>query len=224
MRTCVVGCGALGGMIAGRLALASVDITVVDRGERLQALAADGLHLFHPSGEESHITGFPAVSLEAVKGPFDLLILATKANDIAGVASSVSDLMHRDSVIVTVQNGIPWWYFERYGGERNGRRLRILDPQTPIAPCMCPCLDYNSTRRLDLSRAVASGLATDPRESGFPCRDASARTRQDGRSQSRKAARSRPSSGRTKRPPDSGMPARPAAPAPRANRINTVSA
>ncbi len=136
MRTCVVGCGALGGLIGGKLALAGVDITAVEQGERLQALAGDGLHLFHPSGEESHITGFPAVSLEAVEGPFDLLILATKANDIAAVAPSVSDLMHPDSVIVTVQNGIPWWYFERHGGERSGRRLQSLDPQGRISECL----------------------------------------------------------------------------------------
>ncbi len=136
MRTCIVGCGALGGLIGGRLALAGADLTVVERGERLRALAADGLRLIHPSGEESHVTGFSAVSLGAVQGPFDLLILATKAHEIAAVAPSLSDLMHSDSVLVTVQNGIPWWYFERHGGERNGRRLRSLDPDGRIAQCI----------------------------------------------------------------------------------------
>ncbi|MEN8144989.1 MAG: 2-dehydropantoate 2-reductase [Gemmatimonadota bacterium] len=136
MRTCVVGCGALGGLIGGRLALAGADLTVVDRGERLQALAAGGLHLAHPNGEESHVTSLSAASVETAQGPFDLLILATKANDIAAVAPSVAGLMHPDSVVVTVQNGIPWWYFERHGGEREGRRLQSLDPEGRISACL----------------------------------------------------------------------------------------
>ena len=69
----------------------------------------------------------------AALGPHDTVILALKAHQIAAVADRLGDLYAPDTVVVPVQNGIGWWYFERHGGEHDGRRLRTLDPDGVLA-------------------------------------------------------------------------------------------
>ena len=61
-------------------------------------------------------------------GTQDMVILALKAHQIEAVAPKLPALFDADTSIVTVQNGLPWWYFQRHGGEFDGRRLETLDP------------------------------------------------------------------------------------------------
>jgi 2-dehydropantoate 2-reductase len=56
-----------------------------------------------------------------------------KAHQLADVAAEVSALLDDETTIVTAQNGIPWWYFFRHGGEHEGRRLESVDPGGTIA-------------------------------------------------------------------------------------------
>ncbi|MCZ6482451.1 MAG: 2-dehydropantoate 2-reductase, partial [Alphaproteobacteria bacterium] len=58
----------------------------------------------------------------------DMVILALKAHQIEAVASEIPALFRPETIVVPVQNGIPWWYFQRHGGEFDGRRLETLDP------------------------------------------------------------------------------------------------
>ncbi len=129
MRICVVGAGAIGGFMGGKLALAGEDVTLIARGPHLAAIKAAGLKLELEDGSEQTAKDIKATSDITAAGPQDLVILALKAHQIEAVAADLSSLFDGDTAVVTVQNGIPWWYFQRHGGEFDGRRLETLDPR-----------------------------------------------------------------------------------------------
>lgn len=128
MKVCVVGAGAIGGMMAVKLALAGEDVTVVDQGAHLAAIERDGLKLIWEDGTEFVARDMTAVDDAATVGPQDVVILALKAHYLDAVAPKIPSMVGPDTVIVTVQNGIPWWYFHRHGGPYDGHRLESLDP------------------------------------------------------------------------------------------------
>ena len=127
MRICVVGAGAIGGLMAVKLAAAGNAVTVIDQGAHLAAIRKNGLKLIWEDGEELSAS-VTAVGSATEAGPQDLVILAVKAHFLEQVARDVDALLDKDSMIVTVQNGIPWWYFHNFGGDLDGRRLETLDP------------------------------------------------------------------------------------------------
>ncbi len=129
----MVGAGAIGGMMAARLAAAGQDVSVVARGEHLDAIRRNGLRLVEVDGTETVASNLDASDDFGTLGPHDAVILALKAHQIAVVAHELERLCHDDTVIVPVQNGIGWWYFERHGGSHEGRRLAKLDPDGVIA-------------------------------------------------------------------------------------------
>jgi len=127
MRICVVGAGAIGGLMAVKLSLAGNDVTVIDQGSHLAAIQKDGLKLIWEDGSEL-VAKLKAVGSAAEAGPQDLVILAVKAHFLDQVARDVEKLLDNDTMIMTVQNGMPWWYFHNYKGPLNGTRLKSLDP------------------------------------------------------------------------------------------------
>lgn len=127
MKICVIGAGAIGGMMAVKLGLAGEDVTVIARGPKLEAIRKNGFKLIWEDGTE-HVAKVGATDKIGEVGPQDVIILAVKAHHLDQVAREMSSLVGDDTMIVTVQNGIPWWYFHRHGGEFEGRRLETLDP------------------------------------------------------------------------------------------------
>ncbi len=133
MRICVAGAGAIGGFMGGMLALAGEDVTLVTLGDHLAAIQTDGLRFVGADGGEWSIPDIPATDDFGLLGPQDVVILAVKAHEIAAVAPALPSLYDAGTVVVTVQNGIPWWYFQRHGGPLDGRRIECLDPTGAIA-------------------------------------------------------------------------------------------
>lgn len=127
MKICVVGAGAIGGLLAVKLGAAGNEVTVIDQGAHLAAIQSEGLKLNWEDGSElvARPRGLAKVS-EA--GPQDLVILALKAHFLDQVARDIDALLGPDTMIMTVQNGIPWWYFQRHGGPHDGQKLDSLDP------------------------------------------------------------------------------------------------
>ena len=119
--------------MAVRMAVAGQAVSVVARGEHLEAIRRDGLRLVEIDGSEVVATDLTASDDFAALGPHDVVILALKAHQIAAVGDRLGHLFGPETVIVPVQNGIGWWYFERHGGEHEGRRLRTLDPDGTLA-------------------------------------------------------------------------------------------
>ena len=123
MNIAVVGVGAIGGWLAGRLALAGHQVTCVARGGTLAALR-DGLVLREGGREER--AAVRAVGDAAGAGPQELLILATKATGLADAAATARPLIGPDTLILPLQNGVPWWFLP-------GEPLRSVDPDGRIA-------------------------------------------------------------------------------------------
>src|SRR5216117_1104720 len=140
MRIAVIGAGAIGGMLAVRLALSGQAATVGEKGAHLEAIGRNGLKLVHNDGVEAigrnglklvHNDGVEEIAkdLRAVAncvdaGLQDLVFLALKAYDIAAVAPQMRALFGDDTMVVTIQNGLPWWYFQNFSGPHAGYRLK----------------------------------------------------------------------------------------------------
>ncbi len=126
----VVGAGAMGGMLGGLLALHGEDVTFIARGETLAALKR-GFTMIDASGAR-HTPPVKAMAADEA-GPFDLVILCLKANQIAAAAAALPRLFHLNTPVVAVLNGIPWWYFHKSGGPFEGRTVSAVDPDGSIA-------------------------------------------------------------------------------------------
>ena len=127
MRICVVGAGAIGGLVAAKLALAGNQVTVIDMGAHLAAIKANGLKLEWHDGkvETAKVKG---VDKATDAGKQDLVILAVKAHFLDQVVKDIDHLLDADTMVLTVQNGLPWWYFQRLGGKYDNKKLESLDP------------------------------------------------------------------------------------------------
>lgn len=132
MRVCVVGAGAIGGLLGVRLAGAGHEVSVLARGESLAAIQAQGLTLVEPDGSIAVARAVAAADDLAAFGPQDLVVLALKAHQIADVAERLELLYDDVTVVVPLQNGVPWWFFQKFPGPYEGRRLQSLDPDGVI--------------------------------------------------------------------------------------------
>jgi 2-dehydropantoate 2-reductase len=133
MRICIVGAGAIGGLLAVRLSLAGIDVSVIERGTQLGAIRSKGLRLIEQDGSVHHVEGLLATDDFTLPGLQDFVILALKAHQIVAVAPQLEALCGEHTAIVTVQNGLPWWYFQNHPGEHRDRRLNSLDPDGMLA-------------------------------------------------------------------------------------------
>ena len=131
MKIVIAGAGAIGGYIGAKLARAGADVTLFARGPHLEAMRDRGLRV--EGAEESFEVKPPVTgSLDAI-GTADVVFLGVKAHSLTGLAPRLAPLFHGDTVVVSTQNGIPWWYFQRHGGELEGLTLERVDPGGVIA-------------------------------------------------------------------------------------------
>jgi len=133
MKIAIVGCGAIGGYVGARLALAGEEVTFIVRGANLEAVRGRGVRLIMGDGSEQVASNVVATQDCAAAGAQELVILAVKAHQLEAVASDVRHLYGPDTVVVTMQNGIPYWYFHHHGGELAGSVVRSVDPSGVIA-------------------------------------------------------------------------------------------
>ncbi len=133
MKVCVIGAGAIGGLLGARMALAGDEVSVIDQGLHLKAIQESGIKLIWQDGTE-HIAPIALASSNINDaGPQDLIVLAVKAHFLEQIAPEVPSLIGPDTMIMPVQNGIPWWYFHNHGGEFDGNNLFTLDPTKKLS-------------------------------------------------------------------------------------------
>ena len=132
MKICVVGAGAIGGLLGAKLSLGGEDVTLIDVGAHLEAIQKNGLKVVAADGSEVVARDIKATSDMSEPGPQDIVIIAVKAYMIGTLAPAMRALFGPDTAVVTIQNGIPWWYFQRHGGEFDGRRIEAVDPSGEI--------------------------------------------------------------------------------------------
>jgi 2-dehydropantoate 2-reductase len=133
MKYAVVGAGAIGGYLGVKLALAGEAVSFIARGQNLAAIRAGGMKLILEDGSEQTAAEVSGFEHTAEAGPQDVVLLAVKAHQVAAVAPQLEALCHAGTAIVTLQNGIPWWYFHKHGGELEGRPVVSADPDGSIA-------------------------------------------------------------------------------------------
>jgi 2-dehydropantoate 2-reductase len=138
MKIAIVGAGAIGGYLGVRLALTGEQVSFIARGANLAAIRAGGMKLVLESGVEEHATNVAAFERPEDAGPHDVVLLTVKAHQVAVLAEGLRHLCHDDTAIVTMQNGIPWWYFHKHGGEHEGRAVEAADPGGTIARYLDP--------------------------------------------------------------------------------------
>ena len=138
MRFAVVGAGAIGGYLGARLSAAGEDVTFIARGANLAAIRAHGLRLIEEDGTQQPPARAQATEHPAEAGPHDVILLTLKAHQVSAVAPALHHLCHETTTIVTMQNGIPWWYFHKHGGEYEGKPVLSADPDGGIARSIDP--------------------------------------------------------------------------------------
>jgi 2-dehydropantoate 2-reductase len=129
MKITIYGAGAVGGLIAARLAQRNDQnhqVSLIARDRTLKAIRENGL-LIHDQ------TGTHTVLLNAEEDPSrigvqDVVILAVKSTALADVATQIAPLLGPETTVVTAMNGVPWWFFEGSEGSCANLRLQSLDP------------------------------------------------------------------------------------------------
>ena len=140
MRFAIVGAGAIGAFAGAMLSKAGEDVTLIARGAHLRAMQEHGVRVRGSLGDfEARVA---ATDDPAAAGAVDVVLLTLKAHSLTEMAPRLAPLVGPDTFVVSAQNGIPWWYFYRHGGEWEGTHLETVDPDGVIS------------RSIDLSRVV----------------------------------------------------------------------
>jgi 2-dehydropantoate 2-reductase len=128
MRFCIVGAGAIGGFVGARLAAAGEDVTFIARWKNLDAIRANGMTVKFHDGSVLEARSCKATDSTASVGHVDCVILALKTHQVEGLVNQLEPLYGPKTTVVTMQNGIPFWYFQKHGGALEGTRVRAVDP------------------------------------------------------------------------------------------------
>lgn len=133
MKIAIVGAGAIGGYLGARLSLAGDEVTFIARNRNLEAINANGFKLIGEDGSTQVAQRVRAVEHMAEAGPQDVVLLTLKAHQVKDVLPGLRALFGPHTLVVTMINGLPWWYFHKLAGPYEGRSLESVDPGGFIA-------------------------------------------------------------------------------------------
>jgi len=167
MKIAIIGAGAIGGYVGAKLALAGEDVTFMVRGANLQAIRDNGMKLVLADGQEQLARNVRATDDYAAAGRQDLVVLAMKAHQVEAVLPGLHHLIGPDTVVVPMQNGIPFWYFHEHGAALAGTAVRSVDPNGALLAGIPPrqilgCVVYPA------SELSAPGVVTHIEGDRFP--------------------------------------------------------
>ncbi|MFK7965592.1 MAG: 2-dehydropantoate 2-reductase [Burkholderiaceae bacterium] len=136
MNVTIVGAGAIGGLMAARLAanVPEVKLTLLARGQTLSALQANGLQLFEPdadrSGEHAKVFDAPVSASDdaGAIGEQDLVVISVKYNAMSSLASQLQPLIGPNTIVLSAMNGVPWWFTTGLEGAPANLALNAVDP------------------------------------------------------------------------------------------------
>ncbi len=154
LNVCVVGAGAVGGLLGGRLALAGVPVSAVARGATLASLRTRGWLV-----DDSAAPVTAASEDPADLGPQDVVIIAVKSHHLPGLAPALAPLLKPSTVLVPALNGVPWWFFHGFGGALAGTVLDATDPGGVVTAALPPervlgCVVHLAARQAAPGHAV----------------------------------------------------------------------
>lgn len=138
MKIAVVGAGAIGGYLGAKLALSGEEVTFIARNKNLAAINANGFRLIAEDGSTLHAANVRAVEHIAEAGPQDAVLLTVKAHQVRDLLPGLRALFGPKTMVVTMINGVPWWYFHKLAGPYEGRAITSVDPDGAIAAAIEP--------------------------------------------------------------------------------------
>jgi 2-dehydropantoate 2-reductase len=136
MKFLIAGAGAIGAYVGACMRRAGQDVTMFARGPHLRAMQEHGVRVKSPEGDfvaRPRLAG----TLEEV-GTVDVVFLAVKAHSLVQLAPQLRPVLGADTTVVSMQNGVPWWYFQGFGGPYEGTRLERVDPGGVISAAIEP--------------------------------------------------------------------------------------
>ena len=167
MKIAIIGAGAIGGLVGVKLALASEDITFMVRGANLQAIRANGMKLVDHDGSEHVARNVKATNDYAAAGVQDVVVLAMKAHQVEAVVDELPKLLGPQTLIVTMQNGVPFWYFHGVGSELAGTVVKSVDPAGRITAAI-PAAQVIGCVVYPASELIAPGVVKHIEGDRFP--------------------------------------------------------
>lgn len=161
MKICVVGVGAVGGVLAAYWGQTDVELSLLEREPFISAIRKKGLRMIGPEGEcvetRPHCVG------NARELPTqDFVFVCVKTYDIPAVAQTVIPLLGERTRVIFVQNGIPWWYFYGLEGPWKDASIDCLDPDGSIRSAIEPwraigCVTYVASRVIEPGTVQQTG-------------------------------------------------------------------
>ena len=131
MRFLIVGAGAVGAYIGALMSRGGNDVTLHARGPHLRAMQQKGVRVI--SADDDFVAHPAVISDLKEGGPYDVIFLCVKAHGLPGIAPQLAPAMGPETIVISTQNGIPWWYFQRDGGPLAGTRLERVDPDGVVS-------------------------------------------------------------------------------------------
>ena len=147
MKFAIIGAGAIGAFVGALLSKSGEDVTLIARGAHLRAMQEHGVRVRGEIGNfDARVS---ATDDPKTAGAVDVVLLTLKAHSLTAMAPRLAPLIAPETCVVSMQNGIPWWYFYRHGGEWEGTQLESVDPSGEIAKNIDParvigCVVYPS--------------------------------------------------------------------------------
>lgn len=133
MKIAIVGAGAIGGYLGARLSAAGEEVTFIARNRNLEAINARGFSLIEEDGSRLHAPNVRAVQDMAQAGVQDAVIVTVKAHQVVDVLPAMRAMFGPQTMVVSMINGVPWWYFYKLAGPLEGRAIESVDPGGVIA-------------------------------------------------------------------------------------------
>jgi 2-dehydropantoate 2-reductase len=148
MRFAILGSGAIGSYVGAALARGGNDVVLIARGTQLEALREHGVRVLSARGDFE--VRVPATGDLAAVADADVVVVGLKAYSLPEVAPHLGEHLGPGTAVLPAQNGVPWWLFQRFGGELEGTVLQRVDPEGIVSRSIDPtrvvgCVAYPAT-------------------------------------------------------------------------------
>jgi 2-dehydropantoate 2-reductase len=159
LKLCVVGAGAIGTAIAGRLHAAGHEVSVLARGTRRDFIANHGLSL---TDDKLDLSFRPILADLTDLAGYDLVVVAVKAGALPALLPRLAASMRPDALLMPAINGLPWWYVLGEAAPLADRPIHAVDPDGALLPLFAPerligCVVYSRVTMLGSGHVIVSG-------------------------------------------------------------------
>jgi 2-dehydropantoate 2-reductase len=131
VKTVIAGAGAIGAYIGALMSRQGGEVVLFARGPHYRAMKENGVRV--QSADDDFVVRPEIVDDLEKAGKADVVFLGVKAHSLPDLAPRLRPLIGESTIFVSTQNGIPWWYFQKHGGELDGASLERIDPGGAIS-------------------------------------------------------------------------------------------